>query len=90
MKLIFGGAKLKLPDGVLPPPGEDAEVNNAEERRRISHRREEQFRHPAYAALREVTMECWEYKPEDCPLSLRVVQMLKKKWGEMNAHNKSE
>ena len=41
MKLILGGAKLKLPDGVLLPPGEDAEVDDAEERRRILCRREE-------------------------------------------------
>ena len=27
--------------------------------------------------------------PEDRPLSLRVVQMLEKKWDEMNVHNKS-
>ena len=41
MKLILGGAKLKLPDGVLSPPGEGAEVDDAEERRRILCRREE-------------------------------------------------
>ena len=90
MKLILGGAKSKLPDNVLPPPGKDTEVVDAEERRMISCRREEQSRHPAYAALREVMMECWEYKPEDRPLSLWVVQMLEKKWDETNVHNYSE
>jgi len=36
-------------------------------------------------ALREVMMKCWEYKPEDRPSSLRVVQMLEDKWNEMIA-----
>ena len=90
MKLILGGAKSKLPDSVFPPSGEDAEIYDAEERRRISRRREERSKHPAHAALGEVMMECWEYKPEDRPSSLRVVQMLEKKWDEMNVHNISE
>ncbi len=41
MKLILGGAKSKLPDGVLPPLGEDVGVDNTEEKRRILHRRME-------------------------------------------------
>ena len=90
MKLILARAKLKLPDSVLSLPGEDAEVDNVEKRRRILRRREKRSRHPAYAALREVMMECWEYKPEDCPLSLRVVQVLEKRWDEMNVLNKSK
>ena len=84
MELILGRAKSELPDsGALPPPpGEDAMmVGNAEERGRILCGREERSRHPAYAALRGVMMKCWEYKPEDRPSSLRVVQMLEEKMG---------
>jgi hypothetical protein len=44
----------------------------------------EQFNHPASVALREVMMKCWEYKPEDRPSSLEIVQMLEEKWDEMN------
>jgi len=30
-------------------------------------------------------MKCWEFKPDERPSSLEVVQMLEEKWNEMTA-----
>jgi hypothetical protein len=30
-------------------------------------------------------MKCWEFKPEDRPSSLQVVQMLEEKWNDVIA-----
>jgi serine/threonine protein kinase len=89
---ILGGETSRLPDDLLlaeqeeeRDDGGDIAAGNGEEREEEAARRRERSTHPAFVALREVMMKCWEYKPEDRPSSLRVVQMLEDKWNEMIA-----
>ena len=91
VKRILGGETSQLPDDLLllAEGGGDRDgggiARGGKEREEEAARRRERSTHPAFVALREVMMKCWEYKPEDRPSSLRVVQMLEDKWNEMIA-----
>jgi hypothetical protein len=70
--------------GVYNEGESDDNDNLTQQQQQQQQKRMEQFNHPASVALREVMVKCWEYKPEDRPSSLEIVQMLEEKWDEMN------
>ena len=86
---ILGGEKSSLPNEI-PEEEEEEELGEGviagdEEFEVDAPSRRERSRHPALAALREIMMKCWEFKPEDRPSSLQVVQMLEEKWNDVIA-----
>ncbi len=85
---ILGGEKSALPgeipEGVEEELGEGA-VTGDEESDVDAPIERERSSHPARAALKEIMMKCWEFKPEDRPSSLQVVQMLEEKWNDVIA-----
>ncbi|KAL3807246.1 hypothetical protein ACHAXA_007979 [Cyclostephanos tholiformis] len=83
---ILGGEKSALPDDILDEEKlDEGAITGVEEFEVNAPSRRERSRHPALVALREVMMKCWEFKPEDRPSSLQVVQMLEEKWNDVIA-----
>ncbi|KAL3826351.1 hypothetical protein ACHAXA_003675 [Cyclostephanos tholiformis] len=86
IKRILGGEKSALPDDILDEERlDEGAITGVEEFEVNASSRRERSRHPALVALREVMMKCWEFKPEDRPSSLQVVQMLEEKWNDIIA-----
>lgn len=85
MKMILDGITSKLPEELLSLSDDDDEEEDVmiinDMMRKINLSLKERSKHPAYVALKDVMLACWEYNPEVRPSSLKVVQMLEEMWG---------
>ena len=86
MKMILDGITSKLPEELLSLSDEEEEdvmiMNDMKRKFNLSLKA--RSKHPAYVALKDVMLACWEYNPEVRPSSLKVVQMLEEMWDKVN------
>ena len=87
MKMILDGITSKLPEELLSlsddEEEEDVMIMN-DMKRILNLSLKARSKHPAYVALKDVMLACWEYNPEVRPSSLKVVQMLEEMWDKVN------
>lgn len=84
MKMILDGITSKLPEELLSLSDDDDEAEDVmiinDMMRKLNLSLMERSKHPAYVALKDVMLACWEYNPDVRPSSLKVVQMLEEMW----------
>ena len=85
MKMILDGITSKLPEELLSlsDDGDEEEkdvVKMNDMMRNVNLSLKSRSKHPAYVALKDIMLACWEYDPEVRPSSLKVVQMLEEMW----------
>jgi serine/threonine protein kinase len=89
MQMILDGITSKLPEELLSSSDDDDEEEEEmvimnDMMRKLNMSLKSRSKHPAYVALKEVMLACWEYNPEVRPSSLKVVQMLEEMWDKVN------
>jgi hypothetical protein len=88
MQMILDGITSKLPEELLSSSDDDEEEEEMvimnDMMRKLNMSLKSRSKHPAYVALKEVMLACWEYNPEVRPSSLKVVHMLEEMWDKVN------